>query len=129
MNNIGWPAEFFNCFQSSFTEKNCAQAVIVKPFFLFIMKNVFSFKKIFIIQEIYLQPRIRKRSHLDLQGQIIIIHRNVYARQAYNLMQSVTAFINYPKTWHNTTDFKSTVVGFNCKFVYNLRKFRQFKVG
>ena len=119
VNDIGWPAKFFDRFQSAFTEKNRTQPIVFKPFLVVVGKDVFSFEQVFVIQEIYLQAGIRQRSYLDLQGEILIVDRNIDAREPNHLMQPVTALINRTKTGHDTTNFVAVVIRFNCQLIYN----------
>src|SRR5687768_7281388 len=110
MNQVRRPSEFLYGFQCSFTEECSSQSVVIITFFLLIMKNVFSFEKVFIIEKINLQPCIRKRSNLDLQWIIIIIHRYIDSRQTNHFVQTMTSLIDYPKTGHNTSNFKPTFI-------------------
>src|SRR5215831_10719756 len=79
MNDIGWPSEFFHGFECSFAKENGTKPVVIEPFFMFIMKNKLSFKKLLIVQKINLQPRVGQGSHFDLQRMIFVINGDINA--------------------------------------------------
>ena len=77
MNNIRRPSELLHSFQCTFAIKNSTQPVIVKPFIILIRKHKLSFKKIFIFEEIDLEPCIGERSNFDLEREILIVNRDI----------------------------------------------------
>src|SRR5688572_28460633 len=110
MNNVRGPSKFLDCLNRASTKENCPEIIILIPFFMFIVEHILSFKKIFVIEKIDLQPRIGQRGNFYLQREIIIINRYIDTGKPYYLMKAVTAFINNTKTRHDTSYFKARIV-------------------
>src|SRR6478736_150881 len=92
------------------------------------MEDVFTFKQVFVIEEINLQSCVRERCNLYLERVIIVVDRNVDTRQTDNFMQAMPSFINTAETRHDTTYFKSALICLYCQPVNDLRKFCQLQV-
>src|ERR1700743_2399420 len=110
MNDVRGPAKLLHGLQRALAIKHRTQAIVVEPFILLVMENEFPFEQIFVVQEINLQTGIRKRGYLDLQREIVIIHRNIDPTQANDLMESMSSLIHYAKTWHYTTHLEPIVI-------------------
>ena len=52
MDDIGRPAEFFYCFQRTLAKEYRAEAVVIEPFFLFVVENIRTFEQVLVFQEI-----------------------------------------------------------------------------
>jgi hypothetical protein len=74
MDDVGGPAEFFDGFQGALTEKDRSQSIIIKPFFLLIMKDELALEKVLVLQKIYLQTGIGKRGDFNLKRVIVVVH-------------------------------------------------------
>src|SRR5947208_52946 len=81
------PAKFLYRFQRSFTKEYRSQAIIFKPFFLVVGKNVLSFKEVLVVKKINLQAGIGQGSHLDLQGKVFIVNGNIDTGKPYHFMK------------------------------------------
>ena len=81
------------------------------------------------IQEINLQARAWQGGYLYLKRHVIIVNRNIYSRESYDLMETMTPLVDDAETGHNATDFKVVVVGFNSQLIDDLGKLSQLQVG
>lgn len=106
MDDVGRPVEFFHRFNHAAREKHTTEVVVLAENAVVVADLVlFLRKKIVVIDEVNLHPRLLNRCHLYDERVVGIVDDEVHSREADDLMQLVAALVDGAIAGHENTDF------------------------
>ena len=99
MDDFRCPTQLTHRLQYAATKENRA-LIVIGIFTAFIFVTLATGEVIIVVDEVYLHPCSRNRSHFDEERMVGIIDDEVCAAQANNFMQLITPLVNLSQLGH-----------------------------
>ena len=111
VNDVGRPVEFFHRFNHATREEHTTEVVVLAENAVVVADLVlFLRKKIVVVDEVNLHPRLLNRCHFDDERVVGVVDDEVHTRQANHLMQLVATLVDGAITGHEDTDFLAALL-------------------
>ena len=110
MDDVRRPAQFAHGFKHAAHKEEAAFVVVFEEISIRVLQDSLALEVSVVVDEVHLNAGRGDGGHLDDQRVIRIVHVEVHAGKANDLMELVSALIDLAKSWHEHADFLSFLV-------------------
>ena len=110
VDDVGCPTQLPNGFQHTPHEEEAALVVVFEELVVRVVQNRFALKVGVVVNEIHLDAGSGDGRHLDDQGVVCVVHIQVHAAQANDLVELVTTLVDLAETRHEHANLFALLV-------------------
>ena len=111
MDDVGCPTQFAHGFKDTAHKEEAALVVVFEELVVCVMQDRLALEVGVVVDEVHLDACSGDGRHLDDQRVICVVHVQVHAAETNDLVELVTAFVDFAETRHEHANLFALLVG------------------